>query len=400
MQAGTGPAHIFPQGAGRPPSSAWRPGTAARPGTSFGQGQHGHGGYDIQPGAGAEPMMEQEIYEESEDEDVFAFLPPSTADANAEQQQQETQGAFMSTAGVAMAADQTYYYPQQHQHNPFAHDPARLTSKTSSRPETPEVGSDPSHHHPFGSTTAEYSQSYPYAYAYEPEAAAQFASASLAPEAYFAQTQASFGGIHASKQTQVHQPPQSPPSTDSQPSTGYGMAGHDAYKLKRLSAAPLGERDIGVTSVVDEEEEVDSRTSLSNPSPAPSASRRGEEVMVSLPGVGKKSLDREKDKFVSREVAADLERGTGGGIAMKDDDARPDNRARQRGRNKSARKSGSNPVTGGESGVTAALATEEGLRKRSRNMNAGPYYAYERFTHARNGRGKIFYTLFLIYLFI
>lgn len=380
MQAGTGPAHIFSQGAGRP-SSAWRPGTS-RPGTSFGQG-HGHGGYDIQPGAGAEPIMEQEIYEESEDEDVFAFLPPSTADAEAEQRQQETQGGFVSGPGAMMAADQAYYYPQQHQHNPFAHDPVSMTM-------SPQAGSDPSHY-PFAT---EYPQSYPYAYAYEPEAAATYASAPPAPEASFGHIQAfggGGGGIHGAKQSKLHQPPpQSPPSTDSQPSTGYGMAGHDAYKLRRLSTAPLGERDIGVTSVVDEEEEFDTRTSLSNPSPAPSASRRGEEVRISLPGVGKKSLDREKDKFVIRDLAEDLERGAGGRIAMKDVDGKPDSKGRKRSRKKSAGKSGSNPATGGEAGAVGALTTEEGLRKRSRNVNAGPYYAYERFTLARNGRGNFF----------
>ena len=67
----------------------------------------------------------------------------------------------------------------------------------------------------------------------------------------------------------LHPPPLSPPSTDSQPSTGYGAAGQDSYKLKRMTASAPdvdkgkeGARTNLRTSVVNEE--VESTASRSN----------------------------------------------------------------------------------------------------------------------------------------
>src|SRR5258705_48758 len=110
-----------------------RPGTSrvesTRPGTSFGQSHHqGNQGqlrqygdhygadqfdYPPQYGPGGQYEIVEEGYEEeSEDEDVFAFLPPSTADAAKEAESSTSVGGPAPNMAPEATApqNQVYYY--------------------------------------------------------------------------------------------------------------------------------------------------------------------------------------------------------------------------------------------------------------------------------------------------
>ncbi|KAG8748166.1 hypothetical protein FRC10_008899 [Ceratobasidium sp. 414] len=63
-------------------------------------------------GAGAgDDLYEDDEYVESEDEDVFAYLPPTTAEAQAQQQQQQQQAALVQPGSAPLASAQPQTYP-------------------------------------------------------------------------------------------------------------------------------------------------------------------------------------------------------------------------------------------------------------------------------------------------
>jgi len=248
------------QGLGNPAalyshSDPRRPGTSraegARPGTSFGgqYGQHGdHHGVDQfqQHDVGGQyGIVEEEYEEESDDEDVFAFLPPSTADAVNEGESSRPVGGLaqnlapVTNVGAAGPQNQMYYYPalQPHANNPFAYSigPAPIddsreppsTADTQSLPPTTMDSSIESGAFAFGPpSNTPYPAHYPYP---------------------------------------IGPPPVSPPSSDmdSQPSTGYGNPrGSDAFKLEKVRSSSeravpssVGGPAVRKTSVINEESE-------------------------------------------------------------------------------------------------------------------------------------------------
>ncbi|KAF8806706.1 hypothetical protein BYT27DRAFT_6636900 [Phlegmacium glaucopus] len=177
---------------GRPPSSA-RPSTSARPTTAFDRDQFQH---RLQP----QPYeVDEEYEEESDDEDVFAFLPPTTAD---QEQQHGSQSPFTTLHSNGVRYPEPAFDPWGRQYPTV---PAPAPAPASSK-------------NPFSvSITDPNAQSYPYTTS-PPHAT------SPPP------------GIHAvpPHPYPYNQPPPSP-STDSHPSTG--MTGPDLYRLKRLGTA-------------------------------------------------------------------------------------------------------------------------------------------------------------------
>jgi len=350
--------------------------------------------------------VEGEYEEESDDEDVFAFLPPSTADQEPErqQEQQETSGRQGQPEGLA-----PYYYPQLQHQNPFAHDPF----VPSSSPSTTYSG-------PFGAPVSTSNSYADYAFAtlqYADRAPSQ-PQPTVNPTTTAAETPHPFAprdtsglGAQPMGQTQVqatggylHPPPLSPPSTDSQPSTGYGAAGQDnSYKLKRMSASvpdvdkgKEGARMKFRTSVVNEE--VESTASRSNAgSPVQAIEKGGENAKkVSGEKSRKSREERVKDADTSAvttevDLGVDLEGCIDGDGTVKDA-----NRSRSRDRRK---KRSANHRSAGASvnPSPAAVGTGEGIRRRSKNVNASPYYAYAQFNNARHGLGKSQFTNFLYF---
>lgn len=165
---------------GRPSSSA-RPSTSARPTTAFDRDQFQYHQQRLQH----QPSIEEE-YEESDDEDVFAFLPPTTAD----QEQSLSQSPFAFVNHVQ--------YPEP------AFDPWGRQY-----PIPPSIPADSSE---IPSSTDPNTYTSPDAVAVPP-------------------------GIHNFTSPPYNQPslPPPSPSTDSHPSTG--MSGPDLYRLKRLGTA-------------------------------------------------------------------------------------------------------------------------------------------------------------------
>ncbi len=381
----------------RPSSSFGRPSTS-RPGTSFGQAYHPHGHADIEPTY----EVEEEYEEESDDEDVFAFLPPSTADQEPEreQDQQEIPGQGQPQ-GLA-----PYYYPQLQHQNPFAHDPfipSSLPSTTNSAPfGAPDSAGNSYANYAFA--TLQYADRAPS----QPQPSINPTIAAAETPHPFAQRDISGLGAQPMGQTQVqgsggylHPPPLSPPSTDSQPSTGYGASAQDSYQLKRMSASvpdvDKGKEGAGIKlrmSVVNEE--VESPTSRSNAgSPLQAIGKGGDKGRVSGEKSRKSREEQVKDADTSAvttevDLGVDLEGGIDGDATVKDV-----NRSRSRDRRK--KKRSADHRSAGASGVnpSPAVGTGEGLRRRSKNVNASPYYAYAQFNNARNGLGKSRFTNFL-----
>jgi hypothetical protein len=191
---------------GRPLSS--RPSTSARPATAFDRDQFQHHQQRLQQ---QQPHEIEEDYEESDDEDVFAFLPPSTAD----QERQSTSFAF---------ANHVQY---------------------------PEPTFDP------------WGRQYPIC----PTISAAAATSSIGPDTYTSPSpsHAAADGIPSPIHSHLYnQPPLPPsPSTDSHPSTG--MSGPDLYRLKKLGTATSSK--LGVVDDIkemDREPKVDSENEAEN----------------------------------------------------------------------------------------------------------------------------------------
>lgn len=370
----------------RPSSSFGRPSTS-RPGTSFGQAYHPQG---FLPNTGPAYEVEEVYEEESEDEDVFAFLPPSTADQQREREreQQEQQGILGQGQPQGQAP---YYYPQLLNQNPFAHNPA-----TPSLPATPFRALDSS-----GNSYANYAFA---ALQYADRAPSQpqpIVNSSITE----AETGSSNPFVSAQpKQVQgpsgyLQPPPLSPPSTDSQPSTGYGAAGQDGYKLRRMSKSvpdsDKAKEGAGIKSrpgVV--KEEVETPATRSN---------TGSPVQ----GVGKGSADERKSTEKCRKsrehnaetgaVPTELDLGVDLEICMDRDITNQDvnqKSSRERRKKRSAKHRTAGPSGAGSS---PAGGTSEGLRRRLKNVNASPYYTYAQFTNARNGRGKLLSIIFIVF---
>ena len=163
---------------GRPSSS--RPSTSARPTTAFDRDQF------QQRLQQQHPHEIEEEYEESDDEDVFAFLPPTTAD-------QERESAFQSP--FSFANDVQYPEPT---YDPWG------------RPYPPMSAAAPSE--------------YPFSIDPNTHTSLPFHATALPP------------GIPCLTHSQSYnQAPLPSPSTDSHPSSG--MSGPDFYRLKRLGTA-------------------------------------------------------------------------------------------------------------------------------------------------------------------
>ena len=132
---------------GRPSSS--RPSTSARPTTAFDRDQFQHRLQQQQP----HEIAEKEYEDESDDEDVFAFLPPTTAD----QEQQSTSQSPFAFAAVSYPEptfdpwDRQYpisppippsilseAHPHPHQYN----HPPPVSPSTDSHPSTGMSGPD------------------------------------------------------------------------------------------------------------------------------------------------------------------------------------------------------------------------------------------------------------------
>ena len=163
---------------GRPSSSA-RPTTSARPSTAFDRDQFQYQQQHLQQ---QQPYGLEEEYEESDDEDVFAFLPPSTAD---QVERQSTSFAF----GNHVQYPEPTFDPWGRQY-PLSPPIPAAASSTDFTADT----SSPSPPHATAVPTSIPSPACVHSYSY-------------------------------------NQPPPSP-STDSNPSTG--MSGPDSYHLKRL----------------------------------------------------------------------------------------------------------------------------------------------------------------------
>ena len=431
--------------AGRPPSSA-RPGTAARPATAFG-GQTQYQQHE-QP---SPYEIEEEYDDESDDEDVFAFLPPTTADQEEHQQHQQQHEAAMGVAGAstsspfaygaggvsaaqAAASLQNQYYPQDHS-SPFSHNPYGQTitdtsANTSSNPPPnpysapayPDPTFDPWGRFPSGSTPAS-----PAGVA-GPSSSAGFASNNpyfgvpLTPSADSGAVSdprptTSTGGraaIVASPTSQVNfshpygaytRPPlpTSPPSpsTDSQPSTGYGYgkgpAAHqphpEQYKLRRMNTGASTTGVVPEAAVVDEEE-ADTETSGSGPDREPAEPRR-KEVRISLPvplGTQEERVRAVMVKRLSEGASSEKDLDETDEIKAGSLSGPGDidvERAEVEGNAKSKRKR-SRRSRGGTGSGAGASAPQQVMR--SRNPNAQPYYAYAQHASAHGypsaGRGS------------
>jgi len=394
------------QGLGNPAAShshsdPRRPGTSraegARPGTSFGgqYGQYGdHHGADQfqQHGVGGQyGIVEEEYEEESDDEDVFAFLPPSTADAANEAESSGPVGgpvqnlAPVTNFGAAEPQNQVYYYPtlQAHANNPFAYS---ITSGPIDDSREPPSTADTLDLPP--PTTMDSSME-PEAFAFEPPTNTPYPSHYPYP---------------------IGPPPLSPPSSDmdSQPSTGYGHPrGSDAFKLEKRSSSSeqAAHQSVGDVAV--------RKTSVINEDPEEGAPTRTSEEGVAVPvkdlegkGMETKVPSREEDLGVDVDLGkvsdqteaydADLERGPGERISE-----RISSRGRKKSRNekRSAKKSGSGLASGGD--VPTMEGESTGLRKR-KNLNAGPYLNYphlnEKSQGGRSGRGEFFIGLIIFLL--
>ena len=93
---------------GRPSSS--RPSTSARPTTAFDREQFQHRLQQQQP----HQIAEEDCEEESDDEDVFAFLPPTTAD----QERQSTSQSLFTFAAVPYPERTFDLWDRQHPLSP------------------------------------------------------------------------------------------------------------------------------------------------------------------------------------------------------------------------------------------------------------------------------------------
>lgn len=177
---------------GRPSSSA-RPSTSARPTTAFDRDQFQQHQQRLQQ---QQPYEMEEEYEESDDEDVFAFLPPTTPDP----ERQTTSFAF---------ANHVQY---------------------------PEPTFDP------------WGRQYPIS---SPIHAAAFSTAidpSTYPSShYVAAVPPDPSSTHSQPYPHILSPPS--PSTDSHPSTG--MSGPNLYRLQRLGTAASSK--LGVVDDVEKE---------------------------------------------------------------------------------------------------------------------------------------------------
>ena len=162
---------------GRPSSS--RPSTSARPTTAFDRDQFQHHQQRLQQQQPYE--IEEEYEEESDDEDVFAFLPPSTAD------QETSQSPFAHYVQYPEPAFDPWgrQYPTPAPASSFSSNAPPVSPPPHAPPSPPGISPTHSHPHP-----------YPY--------------------------------------NRPSLPPPSP-STDSHPSTG--MSGPDLYRLKRIGTA-------------------------------------------------------------------------------------------------------------------------------------------------------------------
>lgn len=382
--------------ASQPPINPRRPSTSrpetARPGTSFGQG-HSQGQYhteyedhyaadqlDLRQQVGGQYGIVEEEYEESDDDDVFAFLPPSTADA-AKEEDNVPVGAPSSHLTPAIGPQNSmYYYPtiQGHTNNPFAYAvPSGLHS----------------HQPPLTADTQ------------DPPPSTMGSSVEGGVFAYEPPTNRPYHSYHPYP---VGPPPVSPPSSDmdSQPSTGYGHTqGSDAFRLEKMRSSTeqavlsgVGTQTTRMTGVINEEGEGEpepTRISVSE-------GMKDEEEKVSIPVVDQEEkssdtqiLSKEVDLGVDMDVRKEYdedERGQEERVA-----ARKISRGRKKSRNekKSSRKSGAGLPSGNGQREADAPSTEgdpTGLRKR-KNVNAGPYLNYphsnEKPLSGRSGRGMI-----------
>ena len=373
--------------ASQPPINPRRPSTSrpesARPGTSFGQGhpqgQQYHTEYDAhyaadQPvynqQAGGQYGIVEEEYEESDDEDVFAFLPPSTADAAKEEVPIAPVGGFLSNLTPA-TGPQMYHYPTvpAHANNPFAY----------------AVPSGPHPHQP--PLTAD---------TQDPPPSTMTSSVDGAAFAYEPPTNSPYHFYHAYP---VGPPPVSPPSSDmdSQPSTGYGRTqGADAFRLEKMKSSTeqavpsgLGTQAMRMTGVINEEGEGESEPTTISVS---EGMKDGEEE-VSIPDT--KVLSKEMDLGVDMDVRKEYGQDERGQEEMVS--ARKISRGRKKSRNekRSPRNSGAGLSSGNGQREADAPSTEgdpTSLRKR-KNVNAGPYLNYphssEKPPGGRSGRGMI-----------
>lgn len=111
------------------PSSS-RPSTSARPTTAFDKDQFQHRIQQQQP----HEIAEEEFEEESDDEDVFAFLPPTTAD-----QEQHSTSQSLFTFGAVPYPEPTFdLWDRQHPMSPplAATIPPSIPSEAYSHPHT------------------------------------------------------------------------------------------------------------------------------------------------------------------------------------------------------------------------------------------------------------------------
>jgi hypothetical protein len=338
-----------------------------------------------------------EYEEESEDEDVFAFFPPSTADAAKEGELSAPVGgpalnvAPVTSVGPA-GPSQAYYYPAAHANNPFAY-------AVSSGPSAIDYSREP----PSTSDTQDLpppstmgSSMEGGAFAYEPPANTTYPSHYPYP---------------------VGPPPVSPPSSDldSQPSTGYGHAhGSDAFKLEKIRSSSeqgvrpgVGEQPTRKTSVINEEGEGEGESTKIS---GEQRTKDGEEkvtLRAKDQDMDTKALSREVDLGVvdsqkenDQTASPNLERGLGERTAE-----RKDSRGRKKSRNgeRSARKSAGGLASGAiQRGGDAPNSEGEptGLRKR-KNVNAGPYLNYphlnEKQPGGRSGRGRCRLVILMIF---
>lgn len=389
---------------------------SARPGTSFGQtfpqgqqpfhpqyGQYGdqydndqfayHQQYPVE---GQYGIVEEEYEEESDDEDVFAFLPPSTAEAAMQGESnlpvEELAPDVTQATGVAVAAPQSqvYYYPtfQAPVDNPFAY---RIPSNPADAYEPPTTVDSQDLPPP---TTMDSSLEAG-AFAYEPP------------------TDISYPSHYHS----IGSPPVSPFSSDmdSQPSTGYGhVQGGDAFKLEKIRSSSVHAAvspNVG-ESVINEEDEGEGEPTQTSDEQRPKdeeeatvAIKDPEGKFLDAMGLGREvdlgaDVDARKGYDPTEGVDANLERGPEDVIAE-----RKIPRGRKKSRNeRSARKSGGRLASGNaqREGDTASTEGEPTAVRKRKNVNAGPYLNYphpEKTPGGRSGRGMFYlYLKHFIYI--
>jgi len=198
---------------GRPPSSG-RPSTSARPSTAFDR-DHFQQRLQQQP-----YEIEEEYEEDSDDDNVFAFVPPTTAD----QEKQRSQSPFTNSPFAVHSNGVQYPEPA---FDPWGRYPT-LPAATSSK-------------NPFPVSTADTNTQ---SYTISPPLNAGSQQTSPPPA----------HGVLPHHHPHPHnQPPISPPSpsTDSHPSTG--MTGPDFYRLKRMGTAVSSK--LGVEDKAQEKED-------------------------------------------------------------------------------------------------------------------------------------------------